>query len=340
MINTHKDFNKYLLISILLILFIFIAIYSWKYINGFLGAFILFALFLPVHKYFITKLNINKNLSAIIIIIITLLLVIIPSYFIVTKSYTEITNLVSQRHILIEQIEDFEEKFPGINLSERIDNSIPSVTNWSADFLFKSINNIFTIMITLTIMYFLLFYLLVYHKEAYQFLEEFLPFSSKNSHILAQEFKTVTYATLITTGLVAILHGLLLGFAFWIFNIKGAVLWGLLAGILSFLPVVGTSIIWVPFTFYYLIRTDFTLVIGMIILGLIINYSEYLTRPYFQRKIGNLHPLVSIIGIFIGVSAFGFVGIVIGPLIISYFILTFRMFKEEYLDKKSSLYKK
>jgi predicted PurR-regulated permease PerM len=331
MINTNRDFNKYLTISILLVLGIFILIYFWPYINGFFGAFILFALFLPLYKIFINKFKINKNLSAILIIIITVLIVLVPSYFIISRSYTEIVNFVDRKDIIIDQIESFEEKFPMLNISEKIEEFIPNITDWTISVIFSNFNNVMKILVTLLIMYFLLFYLLVYNKELYKILKEFLPFNDKNSSILAKEFKRITYATLITTGLVAIFQGLLLSLGFWFFNIKGAVIWGVVAAILSFLPVLGVPLIWIPFAFVYFLRNDLFVAIGLIVLGLIINYSEYFMRPYFQRKIGDLHPLVSIIGIFIGISAFGFVGIVIGPLMLSYFMLTFKMFKEEYL---------
>ncbi|NCC71641.1 AI-2E family transporter [bacterium] len=138
-----------------------------------------------------------------------------------------------------------------------------------------------------------------------------------------------------STGLVAIFQGVLLGLGFWFFNIEGAIFWGLLASILSFLPVLGVPLIWIPFSVVYFINENYFVAIGILVLGLIVNFSEYFVRPYLQKRIGNLHPLVSIIGIFIGLSAFGFVGIVIGPLIISYFVLTFKMFKEEHLANKN-----
>jgi predicted PurR-regulated permease PerM len=331
MINTNKDFNKYFAMVILIILAIFICIYIWPYINGFFGAFILFALFLPVHRWFIKKLKINKNFSAVLIIILTILLVIIPSYFIIANSYTQVVGLLDQKDVLISQLATFEQKYPGLGISNTINKSVPNLVNWTADILFNNFSNIMKSVITLLIMYFLLFYLLVYHNELYKRLKEYLPFSTKNSILLAKEFTKVTYATLITTGLVAIFQGLLLGLGFWIFNIKGAVFWGLLAAVLSFLPILGVPLIWIPFVIIYLVRNNISIAIGILILGLIINYSEYFIRPYLQRKIGDLHPLISIIGIFIGVAAFGFVGIVMGPLILSYFTLTFRMFKEEYL---------
>jgi predicted PurR-regulated permease PerM len=325
----EKNFFKYIALVIIILLAIFIIYYMWKYINGFFGALILFTLFLPLYKYLI-KNNINKNLSAIIIIIITLIIVIIPSYFILNSSYQYIVDTVNNQDNIINELSKLEDKF-NINLTNKVKENLNSLANWSGNILIRGLNSIVRTGITLTIMYFLLFYLLINHDKIKHYLKEYLPFNQANSNKLYSEFKNVTYATVFSAGLLSVFQGLLLGLGFWFFGIKAAVLWGLLAAIFSFLPIVGVPVIWIPYAIYYFLIKNYYVAIGLIIWGLIINYSEYIIRPSLQKKIGDLHPLISIIGIFLGLSAFGIVGIVIGPLLISYFILTFKMFKEEYL---------
>jgi len=328
-------FNKYITFSIIIALFIFILYYLWPYRNGVFGAFILFVLFLPIYNFFKNKLKINKKVSGILIIILVIIIVIIPSYFIVTNAYNQISNIVVDKSAIIDAIDKIDQKIPALNLVENIDKQVSNLVNWTGDLLIKGISSVISTGITLVILFFILYYLLVYNKEVKNELKEFLPFNNKNSNILYLEFKRVTYATVVATGLVAIAQGLLLGLSFWIFGIKGAVLWGLLAAILSFLPVVGVPLIWVPYAIYFIIQQNYFIGIGLIISGLIINYLEFFIRPPLQRKMGNLHPLISILGIFIGLAAFGIVGIVIGPLLISYFLIIFKMYKEEYLIKKN-----
>ena len=162
-------------------------------------------------------------------------------------------------------------------------------------------------------------------------MKEWLPFNKTDVKKLSDEFKKVTYATIITTGLVAILQGFLLTIAFIIFNIKAAIFWGLIAAIFSFLPIIGVPLIWIPFAIVYLVQHNYFVGIGLIVAGMIINYSEYFVRPPLQKKIGDIHPLTSILGVFVGIPAFGIVGIVVGPLLISYLLIIINIFKKEYL---------
>ena len=331
-INSKKEikFNKFLTIGIVFFLFIFIIYHLWTYINGILGAFILFTLFLPVYNLLNKKLKIHKKTSGILVIIFVILIVIIPSYFIVTNAYNQITGIKIDRAGIIENINVLDQEFPSLNLATNVNKQVNNFINWTGDILIKGVSSVVNSAITLIILFFILYYLLVYHKEIKKEVGHFLPFNKSNSKILYDEFKRVTYATVVATGLVAIIQGILLALSFWLFGINGALLWGILAAILSFLPVVGVPMIWVPYAVYFIFQQNYFIGLGLIVAGLIINYIEYFIRPPLQKRMGNLHPLTSILGIFLGLSAFGIVGIVIGPLLISYFLIIFKMYKAEY----------
>ena len=70
----------------------------------------------------------------------------------------------------------------------------------------------------------------------------------------------------------------------------------------------------------------------IIIEGIIIINIYNVLRPYIQKKVGAMHPFVSLLGIFVGIYLFGLVGIVVGPLLISAFLLILKMFNEEYIQ--------
>ncbi|MDD3043755.1 MAG: AI-2E family transporter, partial [Methanosarcinaceae archaeon] len=139
---------------------------------------------------------------------------------------------------------------------------------------------------------------------------------------------------------IALVQGSILTFTFLLFGIDGAFLWGFIAAILSFLPVVGATFIWVPAGIIQLLQQDYVTGIGVFVAGIIIGTIDNFLRPVIQNKIGAMHPFESLLGIIIGVSLFGLIGIVIGPLILSYFMLTVKMFSEEYLSNSGSTAKK
>jgi predicted PurR-regulated permease PerM len=101
--------------------------------------------------------------------------------------------------------------------------------------------------------------------------------------------------------------------------------------ILAFLPVVGIPIIWIPVAVLQFVEGNVMGGIAIAIWGTFLSTIDNFLRPMIQRRVGSIHPFVSILGAVIGVSAFGLVGVVVGPLLLSYFILMVRMFNEEHV---------
>ena len=117
-------------------------------------------------------------------------------------------------------------------------------------------------------------------------------------------------------------------------GIPGALFWGLVTAILSFIPIIGSPIIWGPASIILLVGGSIWQGVALIIWGVIISSVDNVIRPITNKKFGQIHPLVSVIGIFIGISQFGFIGIFVGPLIVAYFILLWGIYKQEYLTHK------
>lgn len=329
----YKQFNKYLAIIIVVILCIVFIYNLIPYLNAFFGALILFFLFYPLYKLFTNKLKLGKVLSAALVIVITLLLIIIPLIFIINSASNEISYLTTNSGDIFSKINIIDAKYPTLHIKETINNNLPSIATFGSNLLINQINNIIKIVIILFIMYCVLYYLFISHEDLERRIKDFLPFNKQNSDKLVNNFRKVTMSILISTGLISLIQGVLLGLVFFAFGIKGAILWGILGFIVSLLPVVGLPLIYIPFSIVYLINQNYYVGFAILILGALINLSEYFIRPALQRRFGDIHPLISIIGLFVGISAFGFIGLIIGPLLITYLILTYQMFMEEYIKK-------
>jgi len=326
-----KQFNKYLAITIVIILCIIFIFNFIPYLNALFGAVILFFLFFPLYKLFTNKFKLRKSISAIIIIIITLLIVVIPLIFVINAATNEVNYLTTHSDEVLSKINIIDAKYPTLHIKETINKNLPAIISFSGNQLVNQINSIIKIIIILFMMYCILYYLFIAHDKIEKKIKDFLPFNKVNSDKLVNNFRNVTMSVIISTGLISFIQGLLLGLVFFLFGIKGAILWGILAFIVSLLPVVGLPLIYVPFSIVYFINQNYYVGFGILILGALINLSEYFLRPAMQREFGDIHPLVSIIGLIIGISAFGFIGLVIGPLLITYILLTYKMFKEEYI---------
>jgi predicted PurR-regulated permease PerM len=110
---------------------------------------------------------------------------------------------------------------------------------------------------------------------------------------------------------------------------------GFLTAIFAFFPVVGTMIIWIPLVLYMYMSGDTLNAFGLGLYSLLITGNvDYLFRITFLNKVGHVHPIITVLGVIAGLNLFGFIGLIFGPLLLSYIILLFRIYANEFLMKK------
>ncbi len=323
--------NKKLLSFILMFaLFIFLFYASIPFLNAFFGALILFVIFKPLNRKLKTKFKFSKSLAAWSILLISSIIIIIPLFFL-------IQGLVSQISTLPEVITSIDEFESVINKISSLDLEIQTdtIVNQVIPFIEKSISSIFEnaiILITnIILFYFLLYYMLVNGDDFINKIKKALPFNVKNKDRIITKFSDMTKATIIGSLLIAILQGAMLWAGFYLLGIPGALFWGLVTAIISFIPIVGSPVIWVPASIILLFSGSIWQAVALLLWGFIISSVDNVIRPITNKKFGKIHPLISIIGIFIGISQFGFLGIFIGPLLVAYFVLIWDIYREEHL---------
>lgn len=303
----------------------------WPYINALLGAFILLVIFLPLYRWLRRRLKLRPGLAAICIIILAIVAVLIPVSFLASVLIKEIQTViigVREQTGLWANLSHWLPTFDLELFSEQLSQS-GSLAN---HLLFGTLSAIGNQIISYLLMFFVLYFLLTTDEEKLTLtIFELMPFSHDNTLKLRREFKKVTYTTLVTSSLIALMQGLLLIVGFWLFGIEAPVLWGLVAAVAALVPVAGTALIWLPAALWQLAAGQTGNAIGLVLWGVIVSSVDNLIRPVLQKKVGKIHPLVSILGVIIGLSIFGLVGLIIGPLLVSYFLLMLKMFKEEYI---------
>ncbi len=101
---------------------------------------------------------------------------------------------------------------------------------------------------------------------------------------------------------------------------------------MCFFPVVGTMIVWVPVVIYMFATGD-TLNATLLLLyhAIVTGNVDYIARITLLKRIGDTHPVVTIMGVLVGLSLFGFVGLVFGPLLISYVIVMYDIYMNEFV---------
>ena len=158
-----------------------------------------------------------------------------------------------------------------------------------------------------------------------------IPLKDANTSILASETKKMVKANAIGIPLISIIQGLTATLGYFIFNVNEFALWGFFTGVFAFFPVVGTMVVWVPLVIYMYVSGDTWNATGLMLYSLVVTGNiDYIARITIMKKMGNVHPVITVLGVLIGLGLFGFIGLIFGPLLVSYIVVLFRIYMNEF----------
>ena len=331
-----KSFNnqlrQILILGVIILIAILIITHFYIFLPGVLGSVTLYILSKKSYFFLIEKKKWRHQWTALLYIFGYLIIICLPVYLAVVILVPKVVALFNNPVPLIVAVKTFSAKIhdaTGIELmnGENLQTVTKNLASKVPFFLTGTANFV----TNLLLMFFVLYYMLIHGRKMDNYLEEMLPLKSKNREILSIETDIMIRANAIGIPLLAVIQGFVGALGYLIFGIKDIAVWGFLTGVASLIPIIGTGIIWVPLTVYLLASGNTWQGIGLGIYSLaILTNVDYVARITLLRKIGNVHPLITIFGIIVGVGMFGFVGLVFGPLLISYFIVLVKIYRNEF----------
>lgn len=328
------DTDKERAAGIILLLGAGLLIALWPFSSGLIGAVVLYVIFGPVYQRLIDFMP--ESLASALVILAALLVIVGPVASVVSLVATQGPDMV--RGVIDSPLVDrLKELHVGpYDVGEQISAQVRSLGSGLLERVGPTALGILgsatRLALSLTIAFFGLYYLLRAPDDAWTRIRPFIPFSTPNAEALRKRFKDVTISTLIGTFLTAAVQGALLGVAFWVVGFANPLFWGVMTALLSILPVVGSGLVWLPAALVLFLEQRYAWMVAMIIWGaLVVGGVDNLIRPYVYRRYASIHPFITVIGAFAGIKYFGLLGLLIGPLAISYFFELTRMYREEYL---------
>ncbi|GGE20592.1 AI-2E family transporter [Psychroflexus salis] len=304
---------------------------TFPYLSGVLGAIALFVIF----KKSMAKMRAKKwnpFFASSLILFISTILIILPVFTIVYLMTNKIGQAVKNSEQLVKAFKNqlvIIEDYLGFELASQLDPN--SVTDWVSSSLKGLATGTFDVFIALTIMYFLLYYMLINYKKLQQTLEAYVPIGVENFKRIGNEAYQKVKANAIGIPLVALFQGLIALIGFWIFDVPNPWFWFVITSVGSVLPFVGTAIGILPVSIILFAEGATASGIGILVYGfVVVGASDNLIRLYVLKKMADEHPLITLFGVIIGVPLFGFIGLIFGPLLISLFLLIMKIYKEEY----------
>ena len=176
-----------------------------------------------------------------------------------------------------------------------------------------------------------MYYVLVEWPSIPVRLERVLPLDPRHTRALVLEFRDIGRSAILGTMCTAVFQGVLAALGYAISGLPHAVTWGLFTAVASFFPVVGTALVWIPVTVYYLTQGQIALAVLNAAWGLflVVGIGDYILRPRLVGRRGKGQPLLMLVAALGGIQMFGLGGIVVGPVLMSLFLAILTIYERE-----------
>ena len=331
--SVKEQYRKYSLITIILGLGLLLFLKMTPFMGGILGACTIYIMVRDQMRYLTQKKKIRKSVTAIILLIEAILCFLVPLslavWLLISKLQTVNVDTATFVDTITNLADWIRRKTEYDLLSKENISSIASILPGIGQFLMGGISSF---AVNLFVLVFVLYFMLIGGTKMEQYIYELLPFSDSNKKHVMNEINMIVRANAIGIPLLAIIQGAIATLGYYLFDAPSALLFGFLTCFATVIPIVGTTLVWFPLAAYMAISGDWPHAIGLLLYcGLIVTNIDNLIRFILQKKMADTHPLITIFGVVIGLSLFGFMGVIFGPLLISIFILCVNIFKEQYL---------
>lgn len=338
---------RYFLIVFLISLFLLGRV-LYPFMSILILSFILSTLFRPAYLFFNKKLP-NTPASLITCLLITAIVFVPLVFFITTLSNEALTvyqwgrdsrvwltlQVFIQESVFVAQVLEYLHEV-GFNLdATQISESLSYVVKMGGLMLYNQASawaaNIAQFFFLFAMMILVIFFLLIDLPRLLEFLIHLSPLPDNEDRLLIQKFQEIATAVLKGNGICGVIQGILCGVVFSVLGLNSPILWGGIMGILAFLPIFGIGLVMIPTALLLAINDRISAAIFVFCFYLVLSFSvEYLLKPKLVGDEVHMHTLLVFLSIIGGLSVYGILGIIYGPLIVTAFLTLSEIYLKKY----------
>jgi len=337
---------------VLLVLVVVISALFLTMVRQFLMAIFMAGLFSamvePIHKWLTLRFRGRDNLASVVTITGIIFLVLLPLSFLIGVIVAQavhvgqsvspwLESFIKEPSMLtgyLEKIPYYQEILPYRDMIlNKAGQAVGIISNFLIDSLASMTKMTFNALLNVMIMLYVMFYFLTTGDVLLKKILYYMPLAHHDEERLLQRFTSVAGATMKSTLIIGMLQGGLCGFAFYLAGIQGAIFWGSIMAVMSVVPAVGTAIIWGPALLVLALGGDFKgVIILAVICGALAGNLDNVLRPRLVGKDTEMHDLFVLFGTLGGLTMFGILGIIIGPIISALFITIWEIYGDVFQD--------
>lgn len=315
-------------------------------------AFIISQLFKKWYEKINQKFGNRSSLSSLTLCIILFFILVIPFFLTVSLVAKEGADLYQniQKTNWQMQLKSFSSSpilktlgvdFPALDLqninadnSQQIVDSFKSASNFIFSALKKTYQGVTHFVFMTFVVFFSLYYLFKDGDKIIKKIMALSPLKDAEENQLLKNFISVSKATLKGSLVIAIVQGILMTVVFLIAGVTSPVIWGVITVIVSLIPMLGAALVWLPAGIIMLVLGNIWQGLTIIIFGaLVVSTIDNFLRPRLVGKETSLHPILVFLSTLGGIALFGIVGILLGPVIIVFFISLLDIYQIEFKDE-------
>ncbi len=330
----------FLLIILMLGILLFIELQS--FLPALLGAITLYVLIRRWMFFLTEKKKWRKGWTAVLLMFLSFIVILLPVGALVNMLSSKVNFAIQHSDELVQSLKkvvtDVETRFDITLVSEE---NINKLGDTIARSLPKILGATFNTLSTIFFMFFIFYFMLVNGRKMEDALYEYIPLRDENVKKINKEVNMMVASNALGIPLVAFAQGIVGLIGYLIIGVKEPVFWFGVTCIAGMIPVIGAALAYIPLTIIFFANGQNWQGIAMTIYGFgVIGTVDNVLRFSLLKKLGNVHPLTTVFGVIIGLSLFGFIGLIFGPLLISLFMLLLKIYSSEFISKQRDLKKK
>jgi predicted PurR-regulated permease PerM len=340
-----------------LILFVLSAVLTIHLLFGFLTPIVLalvtVSLCFPAYRRLCRALNGRNYLAACLATTGVFLCILIPLsffFFLLTQEILsfydataqgghsgDFSTLLASLKTYLDSLQKYLQGF-GINIAPgKILDMAGSLVQDLGRFFYDNISwlaaNLISLLFNFVLMLALVFVFFVSGSATQAFLVDLVPLPKKEIDRLAHKFQELASAVFLGNGVISLAEGIVGGLLFYFFGLPGALVWGVVIAVVSFLPVVGGWVVIVPAAIYlFLVERTGAAIAFFILNGLSLGVMEMIIKPKLVGTKSQMHAALVFLSVFAGIQIYGAFGLFYGPLVVTMFLSLAEIYKEHYRD--------
>lgn len=341
MLQDHK-INRYIFLGVMLLFAAFLFYTLKQFFTAFLAAIIFYVLSKPTVETLVKKKNWSKTAAAVLVIVVSFFIILLPFSLLVGLLYKKALLIAGNTDAFLAPLKSLDQQLRADYhfelLSEKnLSGMQDYVTNIISGLLSQGLN----LLSAIGMMYFILFFMILNLNRMEAAIVFYLPFKREKIMLFANELRAQTVSNAIGVPMIALIQGGLAWLYYMWVGLPEPGFWGVLTGLSSVIPIIGAGLIWVPVSIYIMANIGLGYGIGLVAWGsLVMGVMDNVVRFILAKKMADVHPLVTLLGVIIGLQYFGITGLIFGPLLISYFLILLKIYYQEFQHTPTIMKKK